>query len=320
MPLIVKYADTPADKMKKLTLMQQAAALHNPNLAHYLSASPTAAAANQQQQQQPHQPHLTALQSAPAAMSVQVTPNSPAHPYDAMRAHHAASYNAGYYGDVSGGGSVSPHSINSMGLYTPQNAASSAHTPLGSSLASTLAPPTPTSAHQHSQVQSSMSSNLPSPMHQQHSAYGANAFAHSNGGGQSSGGAQQHQHHASHQPPHLSAAAAALQQMSPSSASAAVNACVPVPMGIQAPCEFVGYCLFVYHLPLEASEQTLYQLFSNYATVTSAKIMRDLATGRSKGFGFVNVLTEQQAATAIAQLNGFQIGYKFLKVQMKTPK
>lgn len=84
------------------------------------------------------------------------------------------------------------------------------------------------------------------------------------------------------------------------------------------PTPFVGTCLFVYHLPLEATEQILFQLFSVYGEVTSAKVMRDLLTGRSKGFGFVNLKEEHQAQQAIAGLNGFQLGSKFIKVSFKT--
>jgi ELAV/HuD family splicing factor len=88
---------------------------------------------------------------------------------------------------------------------------------------------------------------------------------------------------------------------------------------VQAPQgqEFTGICLFVYHLPLEATESTLFQLFGNYGVVTSAKVMRDLLTNRSKGFGFVNLMTEQQAQAAINGLNGFQLGSKYLKVAFK---
>ena len=81
--------------------------------------------------------------------------------------------------------------------------------------------------------------------------------------------------------------------------------------------EFTGVCLFVYHLPLEASESTLFSLFSAYGQVTSARVMRDLLTGRSKGFGFVNVSRHDEAAAAIDGLNGFQLGNKYLKVTYK---
>jgi len=80
---------------------------------------------------------------------------------------------------------------------------------------------------------------------------------------------------------------------------------------------FQGVCLFIYHLPPEVDEPTLYQLFSNFGTVLSTRVMKDLNTGRSKGFGFANMATDQQAQAAISGLNGFQIGGKALKVSYK---
>jgi RNA recognition motif-containing protein len=81
--------------------------------------------------------------------------------------------------------------------------------------------------------------------------------------------------------------------------------------------DFQGICLFIYHLPLECDEPTLHQLFSNFGTVLSTRVMKDLQTGYSKGFGFVNMMTDQQAQAAIIGLNGFQLGGKYLKVSYK---
>lgn len=82
--------------------------------------------------------------------------------------------------------------------------------------------------------------------------------------------------------------------------------------------KYPGVCLFIYHLPQECTEQHIQQLFSSYGTVLSAKVMKDLNTGRNKGFGFVNMLNDQQAQLAIQGLNGYQMGNKFLKVSPKT--
>lgn len=82
--------------------------------------------------------------------------------------------------------------------------------------------------------------------------------------------------------------------------------------------QFQGYCLFVYHLPLDVTDQALYELFSQYATVTSTKVMKDISTGRSRGYGFVNVLTEQDGQNAIQNLNSHKIGTKFIKVSFKS--
>ncbi len=87
--------------------------------------------------------------------------------------------------------------------------------------------------------------------------------------------------------------------------------------GAQGPQPFQGVCLFVYHLPLDASDQTLYQIFSPYATVCSTKVMKDLRSGRSKGFGFVNVLTEQDGHNAIQHLNNLKLGNKYIKISFK---
>jgi ELAV/HuD family splicing factor len=83
---------------------------------------------------------------------------------------------------------------------------------------------------------------------------------------------------------------------------------------------FNGVCLFVYHLPSDVNEQTLQLLFSNYATVLSAKVMKDLVTSQPKGFGFVNVATPEQAQICIKALDGFQLGNKRLKVSIKSSK
>jgi len=80
---------------------------------------------------------------------------------------------------------------------------------------------------------------------------------------------------------------------------------------------FMGVCLFVYHLPPEATEQSVYALFSAYGTVCSVKVMKDLRTGQHKGYGFVNMLTMEQAQLAIERLNGVQMGMKNLKVELK---
>jgi len=80
---------------------------------------------------------------------------------------------------------------------------------------------------------------------------------------------------------------------------------------------YPGVCLFIYHLTPDCTEHTLQQLFSNYGTVLSAKVMKDLTSGRNKGFGFVNMMNDQQAQLAISSLNGYQMGNKFLKVAYK---
>eukprot|EP00475_Leptophrys_vorax_P001663 TRINITY_DN1091_c0_g2_i1.p1 TRINITY_DN1091_c0_g2~~TRINITY_DN1091_c0_g2_i1.p1 ORF type:complete len:602 (-),score=150.42 TRINITY_DN1091_c0_g2_i1:1156-2961(-) len=80
---------------------------------------------------------------------------------------------------------------------------------------------------------------------------------------------------------------------------------------------YSGVCLFLFHLPLDISEATLLTLFSSYGTVTNVKIPRDSATQRTKGYGFVNLSTMQEAQNAMSALNGYPIGNKRLKVSLK---
>src|SRR5579859_3663510 len=67
---------------------------------------------------------------------------------------------------------------------------------------------------------------------------------------------------------------------------------------------FMGKKLYVGNLPFSANDQTLQETFSQCGTVESAKVISDRDTGRSKGFGFVEMSTEAEAADAIAKFNG----------------
>lgn len=78
-----------------------------------------------------------------------------------------------------------------------------------------------------------------------------------------------------------------------------------------------GACMFIYHLPPEANESDLYQLFTLYGTVISTKVMRDPETGESKGYGFVNVSKRDEADRAIEAINGKPLWGKFLAVSHK---
>ena len=66
----------------------------------------------------------------------------------------------------------------------------------------------------------------------------------------------------------------------------------------------MGKRIFVGNLPFSANDQVLNDTFAQYGTVESAKVIVDRATGRSKGFGFVEMGTDAEAATAIEKLNG----------------
>jgi hypothetical protein len=81
----------------------------------------------------------------------------------------------------------------------------------------------------------------------------------------------------------------------------------------------MGNKLYVGNLPYSFRDQDLEQAFGQYGTVTSAKVMMERDTGRSKGFGFVEMGGEQEAKAAIEGMNGQQIGGRGLVVNEARP-
>ena len=79
------------------------------------------------------------------------------------------------------------------------------------------------------------------------------------------------------------------------------------------------WCIFIYNLPAEADDTTLYQLFSPFGKISSVKVIKD-QNGKSKGFGFVNMMNYDEAFTAVNSLNKSLLDGKLLQVSFKTPK
>jgi RNA recognition motif-containing protein len=78
--------------------------------------------------------------------------------------------------------------------------------------------------------------------------------------------------------------------------------------------------LYVGNLPYEIGEAELQDLFARAGSVESVNIMRDQATGRARGFGFVEMSTDDEAQKAITALNGAQVGGRNLTVNEARPK
>src|ERR1700729_1656961 len=82
----------------------------------------------------------------------------------------------------------------------------------------------------------------------------------------------------------------------------------------------MGKKLYVGNMSYDMDSSSLQTLFSSHGTVQSAEIISDRETGRSKGFGFVEMGSEAEAAAAIAALNGQEHGGRALTVNEAKPK
>lgn len=78
--------------------------------------------------------------------------------------------------------------------------------------------------------------------------------------------------------------------------------------------------LFVGNLPFGVSEEELSTHFTEAGTVKSTRIIKDRETGRSKGFGFVEMDNPDQASSAIEQLDGSQLGGRPIRVSIAQEK
>lgn len=81
----------------------------------------------------------------------------------------------------------------------------------------------------------------------------------------------------------------------------------------------MGKKIYVGNLPFTATSESLSELFSKFGTVDSSKIVTDRDTGRSKGFGFVEMASADEADAAIAKLHGSDHGGRNLTVNEARP-
>ena len=82
----------------------------------------------------------------------------------------------------------------------------------------------------------------------------------------------------------------------------------------------MGRKLYVGNLTYGVTDSALQQMFEAHGTVESAQVIMDRDTGRSKGFGFVEMKTDQEAQAAIAALNGQDSGGRNLTVNEAKPR
>jgi len=82
----------------------------------------------------------------------------------------------------------------------------------------------------------------------------------------------------------------------------------------------MGKQLYVGNLSYEVTDADLAKMFEPHGTVQSAQVIMDRDTGRSKGFGFVEMKSDEEAKAAIAALNGKEMGGRQLTVNEARPK
>lgn len=82
----------------------------------------------------------------------------------------------------------------------------------------------------------------------------------------------------------------------------------------------MGKKIYVGNLPYSATDQSLSELFASHGSVNSARIIMDRDTGRSKGFGFVEMAVAADADNAIQKLNGSSVDGRALNVSEAKPQ
>jgi len=78
--------------------------------------------------------------------------------------------------------------------------------------------------------------------------------------------------------------------------------------------------LYVGGLPYATTDDDLKELFAEHGTVQSAVVIKDRDSGQSKGFGFVEFESEEQAQTALSALDNQEVGGRRIKVSVARPK
>ena len=82
----------------------------------------------------------------------------------------------------------------------------------------------------------------------------------------------------------------------------------------------MGNRLYVGNLPYKATDEELTELFGRVGAVDNVRVMRDLATGRARGFAFVQMVSEEDAQKAIAEFHQYQMEGRALVVNEARPK
>ena len=78
--------------------------------------------------------------------------------------------------------------------------------------------------------------------------------------------------------------------------------------------------IYVGNLPFQLTEDELREVFAQYGSVSAARIVRDRETQRSRGFGFVEMPDDEEAARAIEALNGYSLKGRSLRVNEARPR
>ncbi|UCF04481.1 MAG: RNA-binding protein [bacterium] len=78
--------------------------------------------------------------------------------------------------------------------------------------------------------------------------------------------------------------------------------------------------LYVGNIPFSMSDEQLGEIFNPYGTVSSSRVIRDRFTGRSRGFGFVEMDDPEEAEKAVGELNGKTVEGRIIKVSEARPR